>query len=74
MSMAFCKDCGNLVDTKSGRGLEGSWIVSDYICPDCTELREAYKEACRLEAERDRAEYLMEEKATQVREDQRYSK
>lgn len=72
MSMMRCLHCENVVDTDYD--LEGTWTDSDYICTSCTELSDAYKEAARLEAERDRAEYLREEKATQIREDQRYSK
>lgn len=70
--MMICLHCERNIDTDFD--LDGTWTDSGYICTGCTELAEAYKEACRMEEERDRREYLEEEKATQIREDQRYSK
>lgn len=52
MSCMICLHCERNVDTDFD--MEGTWTDSGYICTSCTELADAYKEACRMEEEQNR--------------------
>jgi hypothetical protein len=51
MSCVICLRCDRLLDVKED--LDGTWTdAGQYICTDCTEMEQAYKEAVRMEEEK----------------------